>query len=163
MPPVTVTEGLKSPSDEYVLTITYLEFMRLKKTSSRYFNIFTTIHEYFQEAGTLSNASKFLRHPKESPPIKIAIVDNGIDRWQDTILGNIKEGRSFACRGDRALPWFTASHAHGTHMASLIRKVNPICDLYIYRVNSLVQDIDAEKAALVRILKPFPFFGSFGF
>lgn len=79
--------------------------------------------------------------------IKIAIIDNGIDKWQDTISENIKHGVSYASRVDgKLLPWFTAAHAHGTHMASLIRKINPYCELYVFRVSSLREGMDPKRA-----------------
>ncbi|KAF2802521.1 subtilisin-like protein [Mytilinidion resinicola] len=111
-------------------------------SSDRFFRSFSTIHKTLDSPQT-QNLS---RSCQPANRIKIAIIDNGVDKWQTTISENIKKGISYMSKTHgHTLPWFTASHAHGTHMASLIRKVSPICDLYIYRVNSHRGDINAEN------------------
>jgi hypothetical protein len=104
--------------------------------------VFSSVHTFLD-----GNQPGLLRAPTYR--IKIAIIDNGFDKWQTTISDNIKQGISYASRAGRILPWFTASHAHGTHMASLIGKINPVCEFYVYRVNSLRGDVDAKKAIKV--------------
>jgi subtilisin family serine protease len=84
---------------------------------------------------------------------KVAIVDNGVDIGQPAISANIRRGRSFVnsyASTEWLLPWYTAAHAHGTYMASLVVKVDPCCDLYVYRINTLpVGRILSEHAARV--------------
>lgn len=83
---------------------------------------------------------------------KVAIVDNGVDIGQKKIASNIKKGRSFVSLNDSGwyLPWFTSVHVHGTQMASLVVRVDPSCDLYVYRINSLPSgSIDARHAVEV--------------
>jgi subtilisin family serine protease len=71
------------------------------------------------------------------PHIKVAIIDTGIDSMHQALSGNIIRGASFVPSGEgRSYPWFTASDPHGTYMASLILQVNPLCDLYIYRISA---------------------------
>jgi hypothetical protein len=82
--------------------------------------------------------------------VKVAVIDNGFDHWQSAITENIRLARSYVKESDGVRkPWYTASHAHGTQMASLIRKVNPNCDLYLYRIHSLPSDIEVECALQV--------------
>ena len=83
-------------------------------------------------------------------PIHVAIIDTGIDIAR-TSFENIKKGISFTrtTSGDRLLPWWTAEDAHGTQMASLVRNVNPYCQLYLARVGKRTNDIDSDGAARV--------------
>jgi hypothetical protein len=124
------------------------DFLLLTVSSPRFFSVFSSVHTF------LDGKQIGIRRPPVMPPIKIAIIYNGFDKWQTTISENIKQGISYASRAGRTLPWFTASHAHGTHMASLIGKINPVCEFFVYRVNSLRGDIDAKKAIKVRFLTP---------
>ncbi|KAK3684174.1 hypothetical protein B0T22DRAFT_469804 [Podospora appendiculata] len=70
---------------------------------------------------------------------RVAIIDNGVDIGQKRIASNIRRGRSFVSSHQNGwyLPWFTSVHVHGTQMASLVVRVDPNCDLYVYRINSL--------------------------
>ncbi|KAK4216524.1 hypothetical protein QBC37DRAFT_91706 [Rhypophila decipiens] len=80
---------------------------------------------------------------------KVAIIDNGVDIGQRKIASNIRKGRSFVSLHDSGwyLPWFTSVHVHGTQMASLVVRVDPSCDLFVYRINSLPSgSIDARHA-----------------
>ncbi|KAM7199713.1 hypothetical protein V8F20_005583 [Naviculisporaceae sp. PSN 640] len=80
---------------------------------------------------------------------KVAIIDNGVDIGQKKIASNIRKGRSFVSLHDSGwyLPWFTSVHVHGTQMASLVVRVDPSADLFVYRINSLPSgSIDARHA-----------------
>ena len=70
---------------------------------------------------------------------KVAIIDNGVDMGQKRIASNVRRGRSFVSLQQNGwfLPWFTSVHVHGTQMASLVVRVDPNCDLFVYRINSL--------------------------
>jgi len=84
---------------------------------------------------------------------KVAIIDNGVDIGQKKIASNIRKGRSFVSLHGSGwyLPWFSSVHVHGTQMASLAVRVDPSCDLFIYRINSLPSgSIDARHAIEVR-------------
>lgn len=94
--------------------------------------------------------------PKYGQPdtrIKIAIIDNGADKLRSTIKNNIANGQSFVTAdsetGTRKLPWSMVADPHGTQMASLIKKANPFCRLYIARVGRGHKDIAPENAAKV--------------
>jgi hypothetical protein len=83
---------------------------------------------------------------------KVAIVDNGVDIGQKRIASNVRRGRSFVSMHQNGwyLPWFTSVHVHGTQMASLVVRVDPNCDLYVYRINSLPSgSIDVRHAVEV--------------
>lgn len=89
--------------------------------------------------------------------IKIAIIDNGMDvhslteKWK-----NISIGRSFvkADLDDTYLPWLSASDPHGTQVASIIRKLNPFCNLYILRAGKSHKDIMPINVAKVWVSEP---------
>jgi hypothetical protein len=85
-------------------------------------------------------------------PVRIAIIDNGIDRFRSTINPNIEDGVSFvkiSMDENKVLPWWSASDAHGTQMAFLIRTVNPYCRLLPARVGLTRDDIDPALAVQV--------------
>jgi hypothetical protein len=77
--------------------------------------------------------------------IKIALIDSGVDAWQRTIADNVKGGVSYYDKH----PWYKADHPHGTQMASLMRRINPLVSLYIYGISRLRDDLNVEKAVLV--------------
>lgn len=85
-------------------------------------------------------------------PVKIAIVDSGADRVRSNAI-NIVNGTSYVYSTDGIeLPWWSVRDPHGQHMASIISHVNPDCNLYIARVATQHNNVDATKAALVIIL-----------
>jgi hypothetical protein len=92
-------------------------------------------------------------------PVRVAIIDNGVDKVRTTLFGRIDNGISFVktLSGDRILPWWMVADPHGTQMASLVQAVNPFCRLYIARVGKRRDDIDSEKAAEVNSRTEDPF------
>jgi len=88
--------------------------------------------------------------------IKIAIIDNGADKIRSSLKENIAKGVSFVKadpeNGDRILPWWMVADPHGTQMASLVKMMNPYCQLYIARVGKGRKDILPEDAAEVRAM-----------
>lgn len=87
-------------------------------------------------------------------PIRIAIIDNGTDKFRSTICTNIEDGVSFtklSMNENKVLPWWSASDAHGTQMAYLIRNVNPWCRLLPARIGLSQDDIDPALAVQVRL------------
>jgi len=74
---------------------------------------------------------------KESPPVKIAVLDTGIDMQHNYIKGckkanRIKHVKSFVT-DDKGLDDVCG---HGTHVAALLLKVAPECQIYIAKVAS---------------------------
>jgi len=90
--------------------------------------------------------------------IKVAIIDNGVDRIQSTLKKNIAKGVSYVTadseNGERTLPWWMVADTHGTLMTSVIQTVNPFCQLYIARVGKGRKDILPTNAAKVCLVKP---------
>lgn len=88
--------------------------------------------------------------------IKVAIIDNGVDRIRASIRNMIDKGISFVAGGSQSadqneiLPWWMVSDPHGTQMASLIGQTNPYCRLYIARVGKGRGDILTKHAIEVR-------------
>ena len=92
--------------------------------------------------------------------IKVAVIDDGIDGFQDELYDNIAAGASF-CRssdsGSLIRTYYVASGGHGTKMAQLIRRVCPKVKLYVARLQEYKSPTDkkrfitARSAAEVRI------------
>ncbi|KAF2275928.1 uncharacterized protein EI97DRAFT_458926 [Westerdykella ornata] len=77
-------------------------------------------------------------HPVD--PIKIAIIDDGINTALDIFSGRIQGGESFAPLSEfsgRAGAYYVPSGPHGTLMAQLICKVCPVVKLYIAQLEVL--------------------------
>jgi subtilisin family serine protease len=88
----------------------------------------------------------------KSNPVKIAIIDNGVNKLLTSNRASVKGGRSFVVSaGGEELPWWSMADPHGQHMASIISEINPDCDLYIARVAKGMKNVDLECAAKVRI------------
>ncbi|KAI1491853.1 hypothetical protein F5X96DRAFT_629727 [Biscogniauxia mediterranea] len=83
--------------------------------------------------------------------IKVAIIDNGVDRIRANVKDMIAKGISFVSadqqNGHRILPWWMVADPHGTQMASLVGQANNYCRLYIARVGKGRKDILPEHAA----------------
>lgn len=90
----------------------------------------------------------------ENSQVHIAIIDNEMDvhslteRWN-----NISTGKTFfkVEFEDTYRDWFAASDLHGTQVATIIRKVNPFCRLYILRVGESHKDVMPINVAKVWI------------
>jgi hypothetical protein len=99
---------------------------------------------------------KFCKKKLKEQPVKVAIIDNGIDHMQESLCRNIERGMSFVKAGGSTevpyLPWFTAADPHGTQMAYLIQSMNPWCRLFPARIGVLQQDIDVDAAIKVNPL-----------
>jgi hypothetical protein len=79
---------------------------------------------------------RFVRD-KDSPPVKIAVLDTGIDMQHNYIKGckkanRIKDVKSFVT-DDTRIDDFCG---HGTHVAALLLKVAPECQIYVAKVAS---------------------------
>ncbi|KAM0517462.1 hypothetical protein ACHAPE_004994 [Trichoderma viride] len=107
-------------------------------------------HHLWNLARNARQSKQFKRF--EDSQVHIAIIDNGMDvhslteRWN-----NISTGKTFfkVEFEDTYRDWFAASDLHGTQVATIIRKVNPFCRLYILRVGESHKDavpINVAKA-----------------
>ncbi|OTA95155.1 hypothetical protein M434DRAFT_10064 [Hypoxylon sp. CO27-5] len=98
--------------------------------------------------------TELMSGPRLSMPdrrIKVAVIDNGVDRIRASVSKKISKGVSFVTAGvendNCILPWWMVADPHGTQMASLIEKANPFCQLYIARVGKGRKDILPGNAA----------------
>jgi hypothetical protein len=79
----------------------------------------------------------FVRDKDSPPPVKIAVLDTGIDLEHNYIKGcknanRIKKLKSFVTDDER----INDGCGHGTHIAALLLKVAPECQIYVAKVAS---------------------------
>ena len=103
----------------------------------------------------MGNIDRKLR--EKISPIKIAIIDDGVDASLEFLVGKIAGGKSFcpyASSSDLMNAYYVPSGQHGTMMADLICKICPSCRLYIARLDERpsrsdsTRQITPESAAL---------------
>ncbi|KAB2568871.1 hypothetical protein DBV05_g12452 [Lasiodiplodia theobromae] len=85
-------------------------------------------------------------------PIRVALIDDGIDPTEKTLLGKVGGGRSFCKSDDMRTPFYVTSGWHGTIMASMICRVCPKAQLWVYKLEEGASEdskrtITAESAA----------------
>jgi len=87
--------------------------------------------------------------------IKVAIIDNGVDKFQELVRDKIAKGVSYvtadAGSSHRILPWWMVADPHGTQMASLVVQANPSVRLYVARVGTGRKNIRQDHAAKVSL------------
>ncbi|KAK0623855.1 peptidase S8/S53 domain-containing protein [Immersiella caudata] len=90
----------------------------------------------------VSNFSRFLRRApnakEKDMPIKIAVIDDGVDGSLLSLDDKIVTGKSFcpyANSTDLMSPYYVSSGNHGTCMATLICKLCPEVSLYVARLD----------------------------
>ena len=88
----------------------------------------------------LSNFAKLLNMTRTliGNPIRIAIIDDGVDADLISLEGKIASGKSFCYyvnSTDRTIPYYVPAGNHGTCMATLICKICPHVKLYIARLD----------------------------
>lgn len=92
----------------------------------------------------MENFATFIRNipdldlPSERRPIKVAVIDDGIDSVynMDKFATTLKKGKSF-CAGPKHLPFYFSSTGHGTLMADLVQRICPRVHLYVARLDGL--------------------------
>lgn len=96
-------------------------------------------------------------------PVKVALIDDGVDGSHWMFGKNIKDGISFCTSSDHhqhVYNYWVPSGCHGTQMASLIQKVCPQVELYVARLQDghkgNTRLIDPASAVKV---SPFPLIG----
>lgn len=86
-------------------------------------------------------------------PVKIAIIDDGVDALQDIFRGKIATGRSFCPLGgssDLMNAYYVPSGRHGTMMADLICRICPSCQLYVARLDEVTNRNDMSRQITVK-------------
>lgn len=107
---------------------------------SRPADVATGLEPFLHTFRTLS-AGKFAR---------VAIIDTGVDINLEEISSCVERGETFIdYKSDRESHWWVASEPHGTHMATIIRKLNPKCKLFIAKVGTSRDDIRIESLSRV--------------
>lgn len=94
----------------------------------------------------MSNMPKSLK--AKIPPIKIAIIDDGVDASLDFLVGMIGGGKSFcpyASSSDLMNAYYVPSGQHGTMMADLITQICPPCRLYVARLDERPRRSDSGR------------------
>jgi hypothetical protein len=121
----------------------------------------------------MEDFAEFLQ-AREEPvePVKIAIIDDGIDAAMENLQSRIAGGATFCPyphSSDFMNPYFVPSGKHGTLMAQMICNLCPDARLYIARLEELPtitgsgRRITAKSAAKVGHVS-FPFgMGSLGY
>ncbi|KAI1824956.1 hypothetical protein F4861DRAFT_538412 [Xylaria intraflava] len=97
--------------------------------------------------------SQFLRNIPRAErdkirPIKIAIIDDGVDASLEFLVGQIRGGKSFcpyARSSDLMNAYYVPSGQHGTMMADLICRICPSCELYIARLDERPSRSDSSR------------------
>lgn len=94
-------------------------------------------------------------------PIKIAVIDDGIDISENLLEGKVMGGASFYLAQDNAnihAPWWVTQGYHGTIMASLISRICPGAKLFVVRLDEKMSEgkrnITAKSAEKVRLQQP---------
>ena len=99
---------------------------------------------YHSENQWLDCVSRFAKLLENVPtsqtgrPVKIAIIDDGVDASMMSLDGKIATGKSFspyANSTDLISPYFVSSSNHGTCMAMLITRLCPMVQLYVARLD----------------------------
>ncbi|KAK8023411.1 intracellular serine protease [Apiospora marii] len=71
-------------------------------------------------------------------PIRIAVIDDGVNSFDSTIDSKVMGGRSFSYRDEEQTlvnPYYVSSEGHGTAMAGFIRKICPNVEIYALRLD----------------------------
>ncbi|KAI1122612.1 hypothetical protein F5Y10DRAFT_253766 [Nemania abortiva] len=94
----------------------------------------------------MRNIPKFAR--VAIAPVKIAIIDDGVDASLDFLVGKIAGGKSFCpyeSSSDLMNAYYVPSGQHGTMMADLICQICPECRLYVARLDEHARRIDSTR------------------
>lgn len=87
--------------------------------------------------------------------VVLALIDDGVDMFDDSLTSQILEGKSFDFHGGKVRPPFSSAKGHGTIMASMILRVCPMVKVYPIRLRTHAtlegknMNIDARYAAQV--------------
>ena len=104
------------------------------------------IRDVSQFAVFMGNIPKTQR--SEIPPIKIAIIDDGVDASLDILLEKVVGGKSFypyVNSSNLLNAYYVPSGQHGTMMADLICRICPSCLLYVARLDERPSRLDLSR------------------
>ncbi|KAH8892234.1 subtilisin-like protein [Thozetella sp. PMI_491] len=82
-----------------------------------------------------------MKNEKLGQPIKVALIDDGVNTSHRTIQGKIQGGMSFdPGLENRPSPYYVTETGHGTVMADLICRVCPVAKLQIFKLETYIVD-----------------------
>ncbi|PKK44303.1 hypothetical protein CI102_11524 [Trichoderma harzianum] len=80
--------------------------------------------------------------------VVVALIDDGVDRLDNTLSGQVLEGKSFDYHDGQVRPPFSSARGHGTVMASMILRVCPMAKIYPIRLKTY--DVTGGKSQIDR-------------
>ncbi|QYS99615.1 ANK_REP_REGION domain-containing protein [Trichoderma simmonsii] len=80
--------------------------------------------------------------------VVVALIDDGVDRLDNTLSGQVLEGKSFDYHDGQVRPPFSSARGHGTVMASMILRVCPMAKIYPIRLKTY--DVSGGKSQIDR-------------
>ncbi|KAL6792270.1 subtilisin-like protein [Trichoderma sp. SZMC 28013] len=80
--------------------------------------------------------------------VVVALIDDGVDRLDNTLSGQVQEGKSFDYHDGQVRPPFSSARGHGTVMASMILRVCPMAKIYPIRLKTY--DVSGGKSQIDR-------------
>jgi hypothetical protein len=91
-------------------------------------------------------------------PITIALIDDGVDIYEQYLTGKIVGGKSF-CQRDTSknlnIPWYITSGNHGTIMAILICRIFPQAQIYVLKLDEHDGGDGTRKLSLTSAAKVY--------
>ncbi|MBE3042969.1 hypothetical protein IMZ48_10435 [Candidatus Bathyarchaeota archaeon] len=115
-------------------------------------------HRWIQAMNEFSAAFKEVPQPtaaeaaenKELAPVRVALIDDGVDTTSASLLGRTYRGKSFDFYegGRRSQPYWVSKAGHGTAMAKLIRSVCPTAEIYVIKLGTEVSARDVGKLTI---------------
>ncbi|OQU98118.1 hypothetical protein CLAIMM_03946 [Cladophialophora immunda] len=96
-------------------------------------------------------SAKDIAATKSLEPIRVALIDDGVDTTNRSLRGRAYHGRSFAFDqgGEKNYPYWMSDSGHGTIMARFIRKLCPTADIYIIKVATRQGTQDTKSLTIV--------------
>ncbi|KAK7991272.1 hypothetical protein PG988_000066 [Apiospora saccharicola] len=99
----------------------------------KWVDIMENFAEFLQNAETRAATQITMKEP-----IRIAVIDDGVNSFDPTIDSKVKGGRSFSYRDKEQIlvnPYYISSEGHGTAMAGFIRKICPNVEIHALRLD----------------------------
>ena len=109
----------------------------------------TTIDRFLEMNQNMGTAERVEK------PVTIALIDDGVDKFEIDQPNQILEGKSFDFHDERVNPPYLSANGHGTTMAQMILRVCPMAKIYPIRLKTFNDPngnftIHADYAARVR-------------
>jgi subtilisin family serine protease len=101
--------------------------------------------------------------PKQLEDVRVAVIDDGIDGFENDLSGSIAHGVSFCRSSDSEnliRTYYVSSGGHGTMMARLIRRMCPRVKLYVARLEEYRSSSGGKRFITARSAKDVSHFQS---